>query len=100
MPIFLWPSYRVVVPQFIFIHRYFLQQSKLSNYDVDIPGGEVLFTLKRQLDNSSSALIVVLIVAQFASVLGISFSGVENILIFTIGLSTLWKEYGWNSLLW
>ena len=80
MPIFLWPSYRVVVPQFIFIHRYFLQQSKLSNYDVDIPGGEVLFTLKRQLDNSSSALIVVL--------------------IFTIGLSTLWKEYGWKSLLW
>jgi hypothetical protein len=54
-------------------------------------GGEVFLTQQRQLDNSSSALILVLIVALFASVVGISFSGVEIYLIFTIGLLTLWK---------
>jgi len=63
-------------------------------------GGEVFLTQQRQLDNSSSALILVLIVALFASVVGISFSGVKIYPIFTIGLSTLRKEYSWKSLLW
>ena len=68
-----------------------VKKSPLENLGVDTL--VVFVSQKRQLDNSSSALILVLIVALFASVLGISLSGVEIYLIFTIGLSTLWKEY-------